>query len=264
MADPEAIAFMTVSELAAATGVNEATVVRFATVLGLKGFPGLTRLCQERLQDQAQLLRRFDNLRSADHAGTGLIEQTVALDQANVARTFARIDEGTWSSAVDRLARAPRVHVMGMRKSHAPAYLLGYLLGMMREDVKTIVAGAGSLTDELRRVRPDDCFVAISIHRYCADTVRAAEWARQSGAHVIACTDNPGSPLVGPAHDVFFVDASSASILRSMTAFTSLIQALSAGVANELGHQVRETLLAEEALLGGFGVYARNPDALLG
>lgn len=261
MADPEAVAFMTVSELAAATGVNEATVVRFATVLGLKGFPGLTRLCQERLQEQAQLLRRFDNLQSVDHDGGGLIEQTVALDQANIARTFARIDERTWSSAVDRLAHAPRVHVMGLRKAHAPAYLLGYLLGMLRENVATIVASAGSLTDDLRKVRPDDCFVAMSIHRYTADTVRAAEWARQSGAHVIACTDNPGSPLVGSANDVFYVDASSASVLRSMTAFTSLVQAMSGGVAGELGHHARETLLEEEKLLSGFGVYAvEKPD----
>jgi DNA-binding MurR/RpiR family transcriptional regulator len=260
MADPEAVAFMTVSELAAATGVNEATVVRFATVLGLKGFPGLTRLCQERLQEQAQLLRRFDNLQSVDHEGGGLIEQTVALDQANIARTFARIDERTWKSAVDRLAHAPRVHVLGLRKAHAPAYLLGYLLGMMRENVATIVASAGSLTDELRKVRSGDCFVAMSIHRYSVDTVRAAEWARQEGAHVIACTDNPGSPLVGPANDVFYVDASSASVLRSMTAFTSLVQAMSGGVAGELGHDARETLLEEERLLRGFGVYAVNPD----
>jgi DNA-binding MurR/RpiR family transcriptional regulator len=256
MADPEAVAFMTVSDLAAAAEVNEATVVRFATRLGLKGFPGLTGLCKERLQEQAQLLRRFDNLQSADRDGSGLIEQSVALDQANIARTFARIDERTWSSAIGQLAHASRVHVMGLRKSHAPAYLLGYLLGMLRENVDTIFASSGSLTDDLRKVRPEDCFVVMSIHRYCVDTVRAAEWARQSGAHVIACTDNPGSPLVGPANDVFYVDASSASVLRSMTAFISLVQAMSGGVASELGHRARETLLEEEKLLRGFGVYA--------
>lgn len=255
MADPEAVAFMTVSDLAASAEVNEATVVRFAAGLGLKGFPGLTRLCRERLREQAQLLRRFDNLPPVSRDGAGLIEQTVALDQANIARTFARIDERTWSSAVERLAHASHVHVMGLRKSHAPAYLLGYLLGMMRENVDTIVASAGSLTDNLRKVRSDDCFVAISIHRYCVDTARAAEWARQSGAHVIACTDNPGSPLVGSADDVFYVDASSASVLRSMTAFTSLVQAISGGVASELGHEARATLLQEEELLRGFGVY---------
>ncbi|MFD0359995.1 MurR/RpiR family transcriptional regulator [Nocardia sp. GCM10030253] len=259
LSDPEAVAFMTVSELAGAVGVNEATVVRFANGLGLKGYPGLTRLCRERLQEQAQLLRRFDNLEHLVADGAGLLEQTVGLDQANIARTFARIDDVMWESVVDRLARAPRVHVMGLRKCHAPAYLLSYLLGMLREDVATINASAGSLTDELRRVHAGDCFVAISIHRYSLDTVRAAQWARQRGAHVIALTDTAVSPLAMSAHDTFYIEASSASVLRSMTAFTSLVQAMTGAVAHLLGHQVRPTLLDEERLLAEFGTYADTP-----
>ncbi|WP_406270070.1 MurR/RpiR family transcriptional regulator [Nocardia sp. NBC_00881] len=258
LSDPEAVAFMTVSELASAVGVNEATVVRFANGLGLKGYPGLTRLCRGRLQEQAQLLRRFDNLEHLIAEGAGLREQTVALDQANIARTFARIEDAMWESAVDRLAHAPRVHVMGLRKCHAPAYLLGYLLRMLREDVATIDATAGTLTDELRRVRAGDCFVAMSIHRYSLDTVRAAQWARQRGAHVIALTDTAVSPLAVSAHDTFYIEASSASVLRSMTAFTSLAQAMTGEVAHILGHQVRPTLLEEEKLLGEFGVYAAD------
>ncbi|WP_032404180.1 MurR/RpiR family transcriptional regulator [Rhodococcoides fascians] len=258
-ADPEGVAFMTVSDLASAVGVNEATVVRFATGLGLKGYPGLTRLCRERLQEQAQLLRRFDHLEHLTVEGASLLERTVALDQANIARTFARIDDATWQSAVHHLADAPRVHVMGLRKCHAPAYLLGYLLRMLREEVATVSAGQGTLTDDLRRVRPGDCFVSMSIHRYSADTVRAAEWAKSVGAHVVTLTDNPGSPLASTADDAFFLDASSASVLRSMTAFTSVVQALTAGVAQIHGHEVRATLLEEEKLLRDFGVYNSEP-----
>ncbi|MFQ6396359.1 MurR/RpiR family transcriptional regulator [Nocardia sp. KC 131] len=259
LSDPEAVAFMTVSDLAGAVGVNEATVVRFANGLGLKGYPGLTRLCRARLQEQAQLLHRFDSLAHLAADGAGLLEQTVGLDQANIARTFARIDGVMWQSAVDRLARAPRVHVMGMRKCHAPAYLLSYLLGMLRENVVAINAGTGSLTDELRRVQPGDCFVAMSIHRYSLDTVRAAQWARQRGAHVIALTDTAVSPLATSSHDTFYIEASSASVLRSMTAFTSLVQAMTGAVAQILGHEVRPTLAEEEKLLDEFGVYADTP-----
>ena len=53
MADPEGVAFMTVSELATVTGVNESTVVRFASGLGLDGYPGLTRLCRAMLRAEA-------------------------------------------------------------------------------------------------------------------------------------------------------------------------------------------------------------------
>ncbi|WP_157172266.1 MurR/RpiR family transcriptional regulator [Nocardia pneumoniae] len=258
LSDPEAVAFMTVSELAGAVGVNEATVVRFANGLGLKGYPGLTRLCQERLREQAQLLRRFDNLEHLVAQGAGLIDNTVVLDQANIARTFAAIEEATWEAVIDRLARAPRVHVMGLRKCHAPAYLLGYLLGLLREDVATVTGTRGTLTDELRRVRAGDCFVAMSIHRYSLDTVRAAQWARRRGAHVVALTDTAVSPLAASAQHTVYIEASSASVLRSMTAFTSVVQAMAGAVAHVLGHEVRETLLDEEKLLGEFGVYSAD------
>ncbi|WP_081512390.1 MurR/RpiR family transcriptional regulator [Nocardia donostiensis] len=256
MADPETVAFMTVSELAAAAEVNEATVVRFATVLGLKGYPGLTRLCREWLQEQAQLLRRFDTLEQLTDADGGLLPRALAYDQANLARTFANVDQEAWRCAVRDLADAPKVHIMGLRKCHAPAYLLSYLLGLLREDVALVTAAAGALTDDLRAVRPGDTFVAMSIHRYMADTVRATHWARSAGAHVVVLTDNPASPLVEPADDVFYVESSAASVLRSMTAFTALVQALAADVARRLGRNAREALLQEENLLRDFRVYA--------
>ncbi|MQA01945.1 MAG: SIS domain-containing protein [Streptosporangiales bacterium] len=252
MADPEAVAFMTISELAADAGVNEATVVRFAGSLGLKGYPGVAHLCRLRLREQAQLLHRYDTMESD---GEELLQRATMADQANIARTVSRIEPATWDAAVAALSEAPRVHVMGLRKCHAPAYLLGYLLRMVREDVETVTVGAGTLADDLRRVRAGDCFVALAIHRYSTETVRAAGWAQRRGAHGIALTDNPGSPLALTADEVFYVDVSGPSVLRSVTAFTSLTQALAGGVAQALGHQARETLLDEEALLRDFHAY---------
>jgi DNA-binding MurR/RpiR family transcriptional regulator len=260
LADPEGVAFMTAAELAAAVGLTEPTVVRFAAALGLDGYPGLVRLCRQRLREQAQLLRRYDNLEQLTADGGDLLVHTAALDHANITRTFARIDPATWDGAVAALATAPRVHVMGLRKSHAPAYLLTYLLRMLREDVELVTGANGSLTDELRRVREGDCFVAISIHRYVVDTVRAAEWARSRGARCIALTDNAASPLARAAEQVFYLEASGTSVLRSMTAFISLVQALSAGVAQARGHDARNSLLQEEQLLGDFGVYWASSD----
>jgi DNA-binding MurR/RpiR family transcriptional regulator len=256
LADPEGVAFMTVSELAAATGVNESTVVRFATNLGLSGYPALVRLCQARLRDQAQMLRRFDSFErlSPDEAAT-LRARAAAYDQANIARTFARIDVATWDKAVAALSDAPTVYVLGLRKCYAPAYLLGYLLRLVRDDVHTLSTGPGTLADEVRQVRAGDAFVAMSIHRYTADTVRGFEYATEAGAECVALTDNPSSPLARHAGSTLYVDTAGAGVLRSVTAFASLAQALAGDVAVRRGANARSSLLTEESMLEAFGAY---------
>jgi DNA-binding MurR/RpiR family transcriptional regulator len=246
-----------VGELAAAVDVNESTVVRFATGLGLDGYPGLTRLCRERLREQAQLLRRFSDLERLDQSGDvhDLVARAAAFDQANIARTLARVDPGTWSAAVTALAEAPRVHVLGLRSCYTGAFVLGHLLQVVRDDIATLHPGVGTLVDGLRRVGSHDCFVGIAIHPYSRDTVRGFRWARKGGATTIALTDNPSSPLAREADHSFYVDTTGVAVLRSVTAFVSLAQALANAVAAERGARARSTLTLEEELLEEFQVY---------
>jgi DNA-binding MurR/RpiR family transcriptional regulator len=261
VADPEGVAFMTISELAEAVGVNESTVVRFATSLGLEGYPALSRLCQERLREQAQMLRRFDHVRATSDGGRGMLVGTADYDGSNISRTFARLDPVAWEQAADAISGASAVHVLGLRKCHAVAYLLGYLLGLIREEVHTL--GSAGLTEELRRLKETDVFVAVAIHRYTKDTVRALRYASSIGCTTIAMTDNPSSPLAAHADHVFYVDTSSVSVLRSVTAFISLAQALAGEVAQRREASTRSALKEEERLLSLFEVYEEGPDALL-
>lgn len=255
LANPEGVAFMTISELATATEVNEATIVRFATAMGLGGYPGIVRVCRQQLRDEAQLVRRFD-------AGPGQtmpqgvdLPSVLKLEQANIARTFARIDPAAFAGARQSLAHAPRVHVMGLRKCHSVAYLASYLLGLVRSDVELVVPGPGMMVEQLRRIQPGDAFVAVAVHRYSRDTVLAVQHARRVGATCISLTDNASSPLAQAGDHVFLVDGASQSMLRSMTAFTSLVQALAFEVGRELGTEARRHLEEEEELLLRLGIY---------
>ncbi|UWZ34656.1 MurR/RpiR family transcriptional regulator [Dactylosporangium roseum] len=155
MSDPEGTAFMTVNDLAAAVNVNEATVVRFATSLGLDGYPGLARLCRERLREQAQMLRRYGNLEQLESSRRDLIDLAITFDQTNIMRTFSRVDRTNWDAAV--IATAPAVRIIGLRECYTAAYLLGYLLRLVRKDVTVLTPGPGTLADDLRHLRPDDC-----------------------------------------------------------------------------------------------------------
>jgi len=255
LADPEGVAFMTISELASVTQVNEATIVRFAGALGVPGYPGLVRLCRQQLRDEAQLVRRFDS-------GSGLtftqgvdLPAVLQLEQANIARTFARVDADTFTEAREALAHAPRVHVLGLRKCHSVAYLASYLLGLVRSEVQLITPSTGTLVEQLGRINEGDAMLAVSVHRYSRDTVLGVEHARATGATCISLTDNASSPLARLSQHTFLVDGASQSMLRSMTAFTALVQALVFEVGRSLGTEARRHLEQEELLLGRLGVY---------
>src|SRR5699024_5690995 len=51
LSDPESTAFRTIAQTAEAAEVHQSSLVRFATSLGLKGYPALVALCREHLSD---------------------------------------------------------------------------------------------------------------------------------------------------------------------------------------------------------------------
>ena len=259
LSDPDGTAFRTIGEMARAARVHESSVVRFATGFGLDGYPGLVELCRQQLADQAQMVRRFES--AQQHAAVDdLVSGAVRADGHNLTRTFARIDRSSWDQAVELLAEAPAVHVIGLRQCYAVAYLLSYLLHLVRRNVHEVTISAGLLVDQLRDMSEGDVFVAISIHRYTAEALRALTYARRRGLKTIVITDNPASPLAPHGDLVFYVDTSGVGLLRSMTALTCVVQALVTATALRLGPQGRANLALEEQILEEFRLYANGPE----
>ena len=261
LSDPEGCAFRTISETARVAEVHESSLVRFANSLGLSGYPALTALCREQLREKAQLVNRLESATFLDSANGNLLGPIAEQDQANVARTLATIDPADWEQAVSWLAEAPRVHVIGLRKCFSVAYLLSYLLRLVRREVHLLGTAPGGLVEELRDLAPGDVLVGISIHRYCRDTLAAVALAAERDLRVVVLTDNPSSPLARHADACFYVECAGVTILRSMVAFVSLVQALVTATAVKLGTRSRNALLLEEELLSTLGIYVDSDAA---
>lgn len=252
--DPTGTAFRSIAETAKLADVHQSSVVRFATTLGLRGYPALVALCRDHLTHEAQLVTRFG--RSEQEAESGnLLEATVRHEEQNLRSTLSRITPEVWAETVEKLATADRVHVIGLRKCLPVAQLMAYLLRMVRPGVHQIAPVAGALVDELRDLEPGDVFVAISIDRYTAETVAAFEAAHARGLHTIAFTDSAASPLARIADTTYLVDCEGVTILRSISAFISVTQALATAVAVRNGKRSRDELQSDEQLLTEFDVY---------
>nr|WP_202798453.1 MurR/RpiR family transcriptional regulator [Citricoccus sp. CH26A] len=253
LSDPEGTAFRTIAKTAEAAEVHQSSLVRFATALGLKGYPALVHLCRAHLSDQAHLVRRFEQA-TTDSSSEGLMNAVLEHEKQNLSRTFARIQPEQWDQAVELLASAPAVHVIGLRKCLPVAQLFSYLLHLVRPDVHLLAPAAGMLVDEIRDMKAGDVFVGISLRRYTADTVRTFRAAKQRGLHTIALTDNPSSPL-SDADVTFYVDSQGVHILRSISAFISLVQTLATAVAFAKGADSRSKLNVDEELLQSMNIY---------
>ncbi|KHL04532.1 transcriptional regulator [Sinomonas humi] len=254
LSDPEGTALRSIAETAKVAGVNQSSLVRFATMLGLKGYPALVRLCRDHLSGQANLVSRFE--RAQQRTGQeSLFSAVLEHEKDNLTRSYARIGQADWDNAVRTLAEASSVYVMGLRKCAPIAQLLSYLLKLVRRQVEQISPAAGMFVDQLRDLDPEGAFVAVSIRRYTADTVRALEHAKERGLATIALTDDPASPLARLADTTFYLETEGVTILRSLSVFTSVAQTLATAVALHLGTRSRQELLVDEQLLADFHVY---------
>jgi DNA-binding MurR/RpiR family transcriptional regulator len=223
LADPEGTAYRGIAEAARLAEVHESSIARFANSLGLPGYPAIMELCRVWLAEQAQTARRAED---NGHEPGGLLSAALEQEQTNLARTFTRLDRTCWLHAIAMLAEADTVHVLGLRDSRPIADLLSRALPARRL--------GDSLVDEVREL--SGVLVAVSVRRYAADTVRAAEYAREHGVQVVALTDNPASPLVEHAHVSLFAETAGVGHFHSLTALAALAQALAQEVALRRGN----------------------------
>lgn len=93
--------------------------------------------------------------------------------------------------------------------------------------MRVITSGSQTETfEQIFRITDKDVMIGISFPRYSSMSVEAMDFARSRGAHAIAITDSMVSPLVQSADSVLIARSDMASIVDSLVAPLSLINAL--------------------------------------
>ena len=259
--DPEHIAVSTISALAADLNINESTVQRFSQALQLKGYSELRELCRQITRQRSTMLHRFIDNESSETdkspSTDSLRNRLASQDRTAIASTFAHLEDDIWNQAVSMISSARHVAVAGLRSSFPAAALLSYLLRLVRTDVIELTDRNGINIDALRSLNEQDCMIAISTQPCSRDTVKAAEWAKQTGVNIISITDSSSSPLFSIAKPVIIADTDSASVLSSISSLVSVVQALANDVAAHDAQRTRRQLRQEEHMLNDFEIYAQ-------
>ncbi|MCI7085276.1 MurR/RpiR family transcriptional regulator [bacterium] len=256
-------AFMTASKLGETVGVSESTVVRFATEIGYDGYPKLQQAMQEMIRDKLTSVQRIE-VTSTRIGEEDVLTSILNQDIDKIRRTIEETDHEAFISAVEHIVKAKRIYIFGVRSTASLAHFLGYYLELMFDNVRIITTTSHTQTyEQMFRISEDDVFIGISFPRYSNMAVDAMRFARGRGADVIAVTDSMISPLVSNADQVLLARSDMASIVDSLVAPMSLMNALVVAAVLQRKQEVVDTFKQLEEVWNSQDIYANNSGTVI-
>jgi len=224
------IAVSTVAELSAAAGVQPSAFMRFCQLMGFSGFSEMQRMFRETYKLRwPDYTTRLENLRATgSDSPSALLAEFVEAGRASLSTLAATIDPAQLDRAVEALAKAPTIHVIGLRRAFPIASYLTYAFEKM-EIPAMLHDGVGNFN--LRHaLRKGDALIAITFAPYTQDTVEMARFARDNGHEVVAITDALNSPLHRLGSIALMISEIDVGAFRSLSASLSLAMAVAVSV----------------------------------
>ena len=251
-------AFMTASKLGKTVGVSESTVVRFAVELGYDGYPSMQKAMREMVLNRLTSVQRIEvaNNRFADHDVVSTVLQS---DMDKLRQTEELIDRDDFSAAVNAILNSKRIYILGIRSTAPLANFLGYYLNYMFRNVHIVTAsGTTELYEKIVGVNADDVLIAFSFPRYSSTTIRGARYCRSAGATVIGLTDSMLSPLAQNSDHVLLAKSDMVSLVDSLVAPLSVINALIVALASKKEKELARTFETLDRLWEEHHVYEKQ------
>ncbi len=251
------VAFMTASKLGATVGVSESTVVRFATEIGYTGYPELQQAMQEMIRNKLTSVQRMEV--TAERIGSSDVLDSVFNNDIDIIRrTMEETSHEDFYRAVDAIVGARKIFILGARSSSALATFLSYYFNLIFDNVLLVqCTSEGEIFEQMIRIDSRDVVIGISFPRYSRKAVKAMDFAHKSGATVIAITDSTLSPLAKPADNLLLARSDIASIVDSLVAPLSLINALIVTTALKKTGEVSQVFQRLEDIWDEYGVYEK-------
>ena len=248
-------AFMTAAKLGEEVGVSESTVVRFATELGFDGYPQFQKALQELIRSKLTIVQRLDVTR-ARMQDDEVLKQVALSDVSNIRRTIEDLDDQVFYDTVERIVNARQVYVFGAGScKHLAGFLTHYLQLLLGKARRVTVASPSGICEQMLDVNEQDVVIGISFPRYSRISVEAMSYASKKGATVVALTDSTLSPIAPYASLLLTAHSDMASVVDSLVAPLSIINALIVAVSLRTMEQTRTKLEQLEKLWNSYEVY---------
>ena len=248
LSHPNSIPFLTVEKLASLSGVSIATVTRFVTFLGYKGYPEFLKETQETIKEQVKSSERIKMKDIHESDNSRKICEIFEDDMNNIKYTMEELNIFELKKAVNLLVNAKRIYIVARRSAVSLAVFFKYYLEIMFNNV-ILIENIEQIPKHINRGTGEDVIIGISFDKYAKSAVEIFTHLKNRGASTIAITDNMLSPLVPYADVTLKAAGGSSSFNGSFAGPLSLINAIIVSIEQEKEDCYKNNVqILEEAL----------------
>ena len=250
--------FLTAAKLGKVVGVSESTVVRFATQLGYQGYPGFQKALEELVRNKLNSIQRME-VTYGRISQSEILASVLQSDIEKIKLTLANMDQNAFELAVDTILNANRIYVVGIRSCAPLANFLSFYLNLIFDNVTSVHTNSSSeIFEQLIRIGAEDVIIGISFPRYSMRTLKALEFASNRKAKVITLTDSVHSPMTLYSSCNLIARSDMASIVDSLVAPLSVVNALVVALCMKKQKDVIATLETLEQIWDEYQVYSSD------
>ena len=250
--------FLTAAKLGKVVGVSESTVVRFATQLGYQGYPGFQKALEELVRNKLNSIQRME-VTYGRISQSEILASVLQSDIEKIKLTLANMGQNAFELAVETILNAKRIYVVGIRSCAPLANFLSFYLNLIFDNVTSVHTNSSSeIFEQLIRIGAEDVIIGISFPRYSMRTLKALDFASNRKAKVITLTDSVHSPMTLYSSCNLIARSDMASIVDSLVAPLSVVNALVVALCMKKQKDVIATLETLEQIWDEYQVYSSD------
>ncbi len=256
--------FMTAAKIGEELGISESTVVRFASYLEYAGYPEFQAALAQWVKNKLNTVQKMD-AKYGKSTQSEILNAVLTADMKNVKETLQSIDPAAFDVAVHTILAARNVYILGVRSCEPLADFLHFYLNMIRGNVVNLkTTSVTEIFEQMLRISDEDVFIGVSFPRYSMRTLKAMEFARDRNAKVISITDSARSPMTLYSTCNLVASSDMVSIVDSLVAPLSVINALVVALCMQRPDEVKESLTTLEEAWNNYQVYLNDEIDFIG
>ena len=241
------------ASIASKTGVSEITVSRFLKRAGYKGLQGLKEDLQAALvHAHVSPADRYFRLLDSE------IGAILKRDAEAVLALAHEVEKPTWPQAIDAIAAADEVFVVGFQTIRGIAEDFARRLSIVRGSVRYLSPHDGGLVEwipSFRRGEESRCLVKVDMAPYAREALPILRTARSLGFALVVISDELNTWASAETPFVFHVATKVDAFLESTGPMTTLMNVIIHEVAGRAPEKARKRIKDWPQIMRGLGLY---------